>query len=398
MPAGRNPARAGQKAAAKGSSAMHRQMLVFPVVMLAVLAPVSRPAQAQFALSPRGILGAMTRPLRGILGHFHHSGVHHARSEAHDASAAPEQDQARRTGQSASHYHAGNPYESLLGYAFWPARYDSDFNRYGFGAIAVAIAGPSMSAAPSTVGSGGHARLATTGGPLTSARALPQCDIAATSTSDWLTDEIRRSLRPNVKQLRAYDKVRGRLIEGSKAINASCTAAASDSPTQRLAALKQRLWALHDAGQLVRPALKDFYDTLSDQQKAKFTAATASEQAPPENSKLASAPMGRRYQACAAQSAGATERLIADIEKKVRPAREQQAGLQDLRQKSAQMEKLLLASCAQPTPKEPLARLDAADERLVAMNFAASNLEMALNNFYASLDKRQKARFESLGH
>jgi LTXXQ motif family protein len=379
---------------------MHRQMPVILVVILAVLAPATRPAQAQFALSPRGILGAMTRPLRGLLGRLHHRGVHHARrSEAHDASAAPEHDQARRTGPSAARYDAGNPYEALLGYTFWPVRYDNDFNRYGFGAIAVAIAGPSMGAA-STVGSAGHARLATTGGPLASPRGdlLPQCDIAATSTSDWLTGEIRRSLRPDAKQLRAYDKVRGRLIEGSKAINASCTAAASDSPTQRLAALKQRLWALHDAGQLVRPALKDFYDTLSDQQKAKFTATTAGEQAPPENSKVASAPMGQRYQACAAQSAGATERLIADIEKQVRPAREQQAGLQDLREKSAQMEKLLLASCAQPTPKDPMARLDAADERLVAMNFAASNLEMALNNFYASLDKGQKTRFESLGH
>ena len=194
----------------------------------------------------------------------------------------------------------------------------------------------------------------------------------------------------------AYDELRARLIEGGKAINARCLAAEPDSPTERLAALEQRLWALRDAGQLVRPALKAFYDTLSDQQKAKFT--TIADPPAPDSGKVAMAPMGQRYQACAAQSAGETDHLIAEIEKKVRPGRAQQAGLDDLRNKSAQMEKLLLASCARPIANNPLARLDAADERLVAMNFAASNLEMALNNFYASLDSRQKARFQSLGH
>ncbi len=389
---------------------MRRQMLVFPVVMLAVLAPVAGPANAQFALSPRGILRAVTRPLHGFLGHFHRHSARHSRpNEAHEASAnpAPEQDQTKRAeiekpaGQTGSRQNArpGNPYDALLGYTFWPNEYDRDFNRYGFGTIATAIAGPSM-AAPSIVGRRGHAKLATTGrgaGPVTSASndLLPQCDMADTATSDWLTGAINRALRPDATQLRAYDTLRGRLIEGGKAINTRCHAAEPDSPTARLAALEQRLWALHDAGQLVRPALKAFYDTLSDQQKAEFITVTT-EPAAPESGKVAKAamaPMGQRYQACAAQSAGETDRLIAEIENKLRPGRVQQAGLEELRNKSVQMEKLLMASCARPIPNDPLARLDAADERLVAMNFAASTLEMALNNFYASLDSGQKARF-----
>jgi LTXXQ motif family protein len=44
-----------------------------------------------------------------------------------------------------------------------------------------------------------------------------------------------------------------------------------------------------------------------------------------------------------------------------------------------------------------LARLDAADQRLVVMNYAATSMEVALNDLYASLDAGQKAKFTSLG-
>ncbi len=107
--------------------------------------------------------------------------------------------------------------------------------------------------------------------------------------------------------------------------------------------------------------------------------------------------MGQRYQACAAHGAGETERLIDEIAKATQPTQGQQASLDNLRNRSSQMEKLLLAACTQPIPNDPPARLDAADDKLVAMNFAASNLEIALNGFYGSLDRRQKAAFNALG-
>jgi hypothetical protein len=56
-----------------------------------------------------------------------------------------------------------------------------------------------------------------------------------------------------------------------------------------------------------------------------------------------------------------------------------------------------LCWCAQPLANDPLARLDAADQRLVVINYAATSMEVALNDFCASLGASQKAKFTSLG-
>jgi hypothetical protein len=60
------------------------------------------------------------------------------------------------------------------------------------------------------------------------------------------------------------------------------------------------------------------------------------------------------------------------------------------------MAKLLIASCAQPVPADPMARLDSADDQLTAMNYAATTVQVAFDDFYGKLDNEQKARFDSL--
>ena len=85
-----------------------------------------------------------------------------------------------------------------------------------------------------------------------------------------------------------------------------------------------------------------------------------------------------------------------EIEQKVRPDKKQNASLDALRNASSNMAKLLTASCAQPTPTDPVARLDAADDQLARMNYAATSMQLALADFYAKLDNGQKARFDAL--
>jgi hypothetical protein len=58
------------------------------------------------------------------------------------------------------------------------------------------------------------------------------------------------------------------------------------------------------------------------------------------------------------------------------------------------MAKLLTATCAQPVAADPPARLDAADAKLAAMNYAALTVQIAFNDFYAGLDDAQKARLD----
>jgi hypothetical protein len=57
---------------------------------------------------------------------------------------------------------------------------------------------------------------------------------------------------------------------------------------------------------------------------------------------------------------------------------------------------MLIASCAQPIPADPMARLDAANDQLTAINYAATTVQIAFDDFYLKLKNDQKTRFESL--
>ena len=371
---------------------MRRRFLVILAVTMTAAAPSSEPAHAQL----RGLLGAVTRPIRGLFG----GGYHHRPARHHEA--AHEAPQAKASEQTAARpaetpglnvretaIDPRNPYEVALGYAFWPNDYGRYFSQYGFGTIAAAIAGPAAAGRPREVATTGQST-----GAVKPSDILPSCDIGDTATSDWVAGRMKRGLRADATQLRAFDEVRSQLIEGSKSIRSRCRTISTDTPMERLAELKQRIWAVHDADITVRPAVAGFYGTLNDQQKAEFKGTPP---APPKGANAAAAPMGERSQAYAAQASAGTQALIEQIEQKVRPTHEQQASLDNLQKVSAQMEKMLLAPYAQAMPQSPLARLDAADDQLVALNYAASSVEIALNSFYAGLSDEQKASFDSLG-
>jgi len=87
--------------------------------------------------------------------------------------------------------------------------------------------------------------------------------------------------------------------------------------------------------------------------------------------------------------------MIKTIEQKVRPNKEQAASLENLHKVSADMAKLLMASCARPVPASPMARLDAANDELTAINYAATTVQIAFNDFYSRLDEGQKTRFDA---
>jgi hypothetical protein len=60
------------------------------------------------------------------------------------------------------------------------------------------------------------------------------------------------------------------------------------------------------------------------------------------------------------------------------------------------MGQFLLASCLKPVPATPAERLDAAADRLTAVIFAVSNVNMALNDFTSQLNDEQKTKLDSL--
>jgi hypothetical protein len=170
--------------------------------------------------------------------------------------------------------------------------------------------------------------------------------------------------------------------------------------------MQNRLWAVRDAVLLIRTPLGNFYDTLTDEQKKQFIVETpkADSQAPSAIAQNAQAKAG----AGAAMSQQAFARMcgapgmqqwpVQQIEQTLKPTQAQRDSLATLQKKSAEMGQLLMASCMTPAPSTPMDRLDTAGDRLTAVIFAASNVSLALNDFYGQLSDDQKSRFDSLSN
>jgi hypothetical protein len=372
---------------------MRARAVIITGLLLAAV-PLDSPAQAQ--LSPQGIIGGMTRPLRQMLGHFGHfpRGHRHRSSNAARAATAPDRD---TQGAVKSRLGRAGPaawataYEEVLGFALWPDDYGPQLRSRGFDVIADTITGRfDRMRAPTRVATTGAAR--SDSGNDVSAE---QCSDAPSADDKWPASRIEQALQLSDAQHATLNKLQLAANDAVKTIKSQCHLLGDLSPPDRLRALVQTLWVVRDGNLAVRAPLKDFYESLTSAQKSSF-AFRQPQNAPPSDDKT-QVGGNKQYQACAAQNIGSAERLIKEIEMKVRPDKAQAASLENLHKASSDMAKLLVASCVQPIPADPLGRLDSAGDQITAMNYAASNVQLALDDFYGGLSQTQKARFEATG-
>src|SRR5262245_2167827 len=368
--------------------------------LLAAAVPLDSPVQAQ--LSPQGIIGGVTRPLRGMLGHFGHfprshrhrssSGARAAAPAATAPALAPERD---TQGTVKSRLGRAGPaawvtaYEETLGFAFWPDDYGAQFRSRGFDVIADTITGRFDRMRAPRVATTGAARN-DTGNDISAG----QCNDTSSADDKWPASRIEQLLQLSDAQHATLDKVQSAANDAVKTIKSSCRQLGDLSPPDRLRALVQALWIVRDGNIAMRAPLKDFYESLTGAQKNSI-AFQQPQSAPPPDDKTQGE--NRQYQACAAQNIGSAERLVKEIEMKVKPDKRQASSLENLHKASSDMAKLLIASCAQLIPADPLGRLDAASDQITAINYAASNVQIALDDFYGRLSQQQKARFEATG-
>ena len=356
-----------------------RNLLLIAIVAAAIGA--SPPAGAQ--LSPFGIIGGFASHVRHMFGHFgHFPRAHHSDAVSKAESSHVAQD---THGQTAALAGAGpaawpNALNDVLGFTFWPRDYAQQVRSRGFDVIAAAIV-----EAPRQ-----PTRSATTGARVADSAATP-CQEDETK-GNWLKGRIEQTVTLSPAQHGALDRLKSALAQSITAIDAGCEDTASLSPIDRISATTQRLWAVRDAGINIRAPLAAFYDSLSAAQKASFEL-----KQPQKQQDAKSAGNERQFQACAAAGMAPAERLVAQIEQKIKPSKDQAASVESLRKSSSDMAKLLSASCGEPVPADPLSRLDAADAKLSRLSYAATSEQIALNTFYAQLDADQRVKFDSLG-
>src|SRR6516162_2188499 len=168
-------------------------------------------------------------------------------------------------------------------------------------------------------------------------------------------------------------------------INATCSAAVPAALTQRLAAIQDRIWAMHDALLTLRLPLENFYNSLTDEQQRRLRSDE------PGAAERAADVTDGRPQTCAEPAAGIADGIMRAIGRAAPPSGPQHAGLEALRLNSAAMAKLIAGSCPSDPRLNPMGRFAAATDRLDVMLFAVMTMGPALQQLYDSLDDKQKA-------
>ncbi len=211
------------------------------------------------------------------------------------------------------------------------------------------------------------------------------CGNEAAEVTGWPIDQIHQVVQPNDQQSALLDDLGNAVVKAGDAIKAQCPTSVSFTPTGRLAQMQQRLQVLVQAVNIVSPPLAKFYDSLSDEQKARFDAMGA-----PGKGEAAANPQ--------AQCGGNVIAWPADkIDRVVRPTDAQRAKLDALQSAAAHSADIIKAACPSEQPRTPPSRLEAVGKRLEAMLQAVQTIEPPLQDFYDSLSDDQKARFNTLG-
>jgi hypothetical protein len=270
-------------------------------------------------------------------------------------------------------------YEDVVGFTLWPKEYGERLRVHGIGDVLSTAFASSTAIAART-------QQARADDP-SKAPVPATCGSVDLTANDWPIAQITSAVELNDTQRLALDQFKTALSDAVSAIKSTCRNDTNLAPVERLRVMQNALWAVHDAAQLIRAPLASFYDSLDAGQKQKFAA-------PVQPQAGARAPSrDEMARMCDLPTADAP---IRQIEQSVRPTKAQRSSLEALQKKSFEMGQFLMASCLKPMPATPAERLDAAADRLTAVIFAASNLNMALNDFTSQLSDEQKTRLNSM--
>lgn len=276
-------------------------------------------------------------------------------------------------------------YDDFFDYVFWPYVYD-DFWPYAYDDVYYGIYGAYAyyDPRPSQV----RRRTARAGGPAW--RPADVCNAPAPELTDWPIGRIAETVQPTDAQRAELDALKDANANAIAVLKDACPKDLPSIPTGRLAAMESRLEVMLAAVKIVRPALDGFYQSLSDEQKARFNAVA------PTNGAAARKDQQDFAKLCDGRSRGIIDLPIDRIAQAVQPSEPQRATLDELKIASLKAADTLQANCPTYQALTPVGRVAAMEQRLDATLGAAKTMQPALVKFYDMLSDEQKARFNAL--
>ncbi|WP_312014518.1 Spy/CpxP family protein refolding chaperone [Bradyrhizobium sp. AUGA SZCCT0283] len=287
-------------------------------------------------------------------------------------------------------------YSDIFEYTFWPTAYDPGYWAYAYDDFVDTVFWGTDS--PYSA----YARYPEPGAAITDFRARGRASVSPRTlrqlcadpdkgVTAWPIAEITRAVRPTPEQRALLDELKAAAAKAADVFKESCADSYAMTPPGRLRAMTNRVSATLNAVKIVRPALEQFYNSLNDEQKARFNAL-----GPNIGERSQQQEANAQAEGCGDPKSSLTQLPIERIEAVVRPAGEQKEALDRLSDVTKKAVAGLQAACPDDVPLTPIGRLDAMEKRLKAMLEAADWVQDALDKFYAALSNEQKARFNTL--
>ena len=209
--------------------------------------------------------------------------------------------------------------------------------------------------------------------------------ISAAADADALIERIGRAIGPSASQRDVLEQLRVALVQAIERINATCPALVPATFTERLNAIQDRIWIMHDALLTLRLPFENFYNSLTDEQQRRLR------RDEPQSGESGASVTDGRAQTCAEPAAGIADGIMRAIGRAAPPSEPQRAGVEALRLNSAAMARVIAGSCPTDPLLAPMGRFAAATDRLDVMLFAVMSMSPALQQLYNLLDDKQKA-------
>ena len=279
-------------------------------------------------------------------------------------------------------------YWDFVDYTFWPYAYDV-FWPYAYDDLYEGVFGPYAYEEPAYAdvrpASRTDERFITT---------AVFCNAQAPALTDWPIQQIAQTVQPDEAQQSALNGLKDATAKAVSVLQAACPDELPSTPTGRLEAMSKRIGTMLLAVSIVQPPLQRFYDSLNDEQKARFNVVGPEALVARASSGGDGSP--DLSQICGVELLKAkvpTERIAQAL----KPTDVQRTALDALSDATKKSADFLKANCSVDQTLTPPARVAAMEHRLNAMLEAIKIVQPALENFYGLLTDEQKARFNELG-
>jgi hypothetical protein len=236
------------------------------------------------------------------------------------------------------------------------------------------------------------------------------CNREVVELRNFPADAIAESVSPNDRQASALKDIRNRADDTADMLAASCTKDIPADPPSRLDAVDRGMDAVQAALNRLQPQLQRFYDSLTEEQRARLVvkynpsgdkaasagSTTAQRSRPTDSADVRRTSLPVTLRSCEQLEAELRAWPVAKIEQILALAPRQRSGFYDFAAALQHAGDMLEDSCPHESALTLIGRIEEMRAKLDVVRQLTAIIRPALGRLYQVLDDNQRSRFIAL--